>query len=113
MIEWKKQLGIEATYRKLMDVFKFAGYKNYADIVKSVASVGDSDTDESSYSDDSDRDYPLPQPPTYYLPQEPYSTRSSFQTASSQDESRRVLVNPSRAESLLKDGNNKNFNYLW
>ena len=33
---WKQKLGDEATYRNLIDVFETAGYKNYADMVRSI-----------------------------------------------------------------------------
>ena len=104
MLEWKQNLGVKATYRKLMDVFERAGYKLYADLVKRIAptTTSESDTEDSSCSDG---DYPFPQPPPY-LVQEPYSTQSSSQVVPSQDELRYVLLNPSKAENLLKEGNN-------
>ena len=102
MLEWKQNLGFDATYRKLMDAFKRAGCNHYADRVKEIAANSDSDTDDSSCSDG---DYPLPQPPPY-LPQEPHSTQFSFQVASSQDESHYVLISPSQVENLPKEGNN-------
>ena len=101
--QWKQNLGFDATYRKLMGVFQCAGYKNYADLVNQIAADSDSDmdTDDSSCSDG---DYPQ-QPPSY-LPQEPYTTQSTFQVASSQDKTRYVLVDPSQ---VPKKGNDINF----
>ena len=57
---WKRRLGSDATYQKLIDIFECAGYRTYAEIVKSTVCGDESETDDCS-----DYDEPLPQPETY------------------------------------------------
>jgi hypothetical protein len=45
---WKTRNGSKATYRELAEVFEQAGYRNYADEVRRIANMSDSESDDSS-----------------------------------------------------------------
>ena len=47
---WKKRNGSSATYRRLIKIFERAGCKDYADEVRRIAHISDSETDDSSGS---------------------------------------------------------------
>ena len=55
--------GSKATYAKLIRIFEQAGYKSYADEVRRIVHISNSDTDDSSGSDE---EHPqIEQPQTY------------------------------------------------
>ena len=61
---WKERNGSKATYTKLIKIFEQAGYKSYADEVRRIAHISNSDTDDSSGS--GEEEYPqIEQPQTY------------------------------------------------
>ena len=63
MYTWKKRNGSKATYTKMIKIFEQAGYKTYADEVRKIAHISNSDTDDSS---DSGEEHPqIEQPQTY------------------------------------------------
>ena len=63
MYTWKTRNGSKATYAKLIKIFEQAGYKSYADEVRRIAHISNSDTDDSSGSGE---EYPqIKQPPAY------------------------------------------------
>ena len=47
---WKERNGSSATYSKLIKIFERADCKNYADEVRRIAQLSDSETDDSSGS---------------------------------------------------------------
>ena len=49
---WKKRNGSKATYSKLMKIFEQAGYKDYADEVRRIVQLSNSETDDSSGSEE-------------------------------------------------------------
>ena len=59
---WKRRLGSEATYRRLMNVFEQAGFQNHAEIVRSIICEDESEVDDSSDYEDLE---PITQPETY------------------------------------------------
>ena len=81
---WKSRNGSKATYAKLIKVFEQAGYKNYADKVRKIVHISNSDTDDSSGSGE---EHPqIEQPPAYpdykphALPQVPQPMTSTEST---------------------------------
>ena len=60
---WKKRNGSNATYSELIKIFKRADCKNYADEVRRIMQVNESDTDDSSVS--GEENYLMEQPQTY------------------------------------------------
>ena len=97
---WKERLGSEATYRKLIDIFEHAGYRNYADLVKSLICDAESEGDDSS-----DYEEPIPQPDTYpHLKPSPLSSpKSKNRRMSSCDEF--LLINQTNTQDLPKGQN--------
>ena len=59
---WKQRNGTKATYRRLIRVFEQAGYQGYADEVRRIAQLSDSETDDSSGSGE---EQSQPEQPTY------------------------------------------------
>ena len=57
---WKRRLGSDATYQKLIDIFECAWFRTYAEIVRNTVCDAESETDDSS-----DYEEPIPQPETY------------------------------------------------
>ena len=100
LVKWKEKVGSSATYNKLIGVFERAGYKNYADIVRKVVHVSDSEADDSSGSDDSLK-FPLPQPQTYPCLQ-PRNSPSPTELLSAELSSSEsyFLINPAILKSL-------------
>ena len=47
---WKQRNGSKATYGELIEVFERAGYKGYADEVRKIAELSDSEVDDSTGS---------------------------------------------------------------
>ena len=45
---WKQRNGPKATYSELMEIFERAGHKGYADEVRRIAELSDSEADHSS-----------------------------------------------------------------
>ena len=84
MYTWKTRNGSKATYAKLIKIFEQAGYKSYADKVRRIARISNSDTDDSSGSGE---EHPqIEQPPAYpdykphalpHIPQPMTSTEST------------------------------------
>ena len=63
MNTWKIRNGSKATYAKLIKIFEQADYKSYADEVRRIAHISNSDTDDSSGSGE---EHPqIEQPQTY------------------------------------------------
>ena len=84
MHTWKTRNGSKATYAKLIKIFEQAGYKSYADKVRRITQISNSDTDDSSGSGE---EYPqIEQPQTYpdyklhALPQVPQPMTSTEST---------------------------------
>lgn len=50
MHTWKQRNGTKATYRRLTRIFERAGYQSYANEIRRIAQLSDSETDESSGS---------------------------------------------------------------
>jgi hypothetical protein len=61
---WKTRNGSKATYAKLLKIFEQAGYKIYADEVRRIAHISNSDTDDSS-SNGEEVHPQIKQPQTY------------------------------------------------
>ena len=99
---WKRRLGSDATYQKLINVFESAGYRTYAEIVRNTVCDAESEIDESS-----DYEEPIHQPETY--PCVKISRTSSPKPKpsphrfSSCDEY--LLVNPTTAQGLPEGEN--------
>ena len=66
---WKTRNGSKATYRKLIKIFERAGYKSYADEVKRIIHLNDSETDDSSGSGGEQSQVDQPQTYPEYKPQ--------------------------------------------
>ena len=84
MYTWKTRNGSKATYAKLIKIFEQAGYKSYADEVRKIAHISNSDTDDSNGSGE---EHPrIEQPPAYpdykphALPQVPQPMTSTEST---------------------------------
>ena len=73
MYAWKQRNGSKATYSELMEIFKRAGYRSYADEVKRIAELSDSEADDSSGSEEGQpRTYPtLPKAEAFSCDQHP------------------------------------------
>ena len=64
MYIWKKRNGSSATYSKLIKIFERADCKKYADEVRRIAQLSDSETDDSS-SGSGEEQSQVKQPQTY------------------------------------------------
>ena len=73
MYAWKQRNASKATYSELMEIFERAGYRGYADEVKRIAELSDSEADASSGSvEDQPRTYPtLPKAEAFTCDQHP------------------------------------------
>ena len=72
--KWKEKQGSEATYKKLIKIFKEAGYGLYADFVRNLVSMCSDQTHKSSDSEDHQTSLPPPSPPrSPQLPEFPES----------------------------------------
>ena len=95
---WKRRLGSEATYQKLIDIFECAGHHICAELVRNIILC----ESENEIDDFSDYDEPIPQPETY-----PHVTLSSpkftNRKLSSCDEY--LLVNQANVQDLPKGQN--------
>ena len=61
MYTWKKRNGSKATYRELAEVFDRAGCKYYADEVRRISNMSDSESDDSSINgEEQPETYPTP-----------------------------------------------------
>ena len=96
MQKWKEKQGSEATYRKLIKIFERAGYKLYADFVRSIVSKC---SDQADKPDDSaDQQIfrpPSSQPPLPQLPEFPESvtlTASIVQLEKHHQESKYAII---------------------
>ena len=84
MYTWKTRNGSKATYAKLIKIFEQAGYKSFADKVRRIAHISNSDTDDSSGSGEERPQ--IEQPPAYpdykphALPQVPQPMTSTEST---------------------------------
>ena len=57
---WKQRNGSKATYCELIEIFERAGYKSYADEVRRIAQLSDSEADDSSGSgEEQPKTYPI------------------------------------------------------
>ena len=63
MQTWKEKQGSEATYKKLIKIFKHAGYELCADILRNLVSKCSDQTDKSSDSEDHQASLPPASPP--------------------------------------------------
>ena len=92
---WKRKLGSDATYMRLINVFERAGFQNTAEIVRSIVCEDESEEDSSDY------DEPIPQPETYPNVQiYPLPSLKHSKRVSSCDEY--VLINSVTANTLPK-----------
>ena len=81
MQKWKEKQGSEATYRKLIKIFERAGYKLYADFVRSLVSTCSDQTDKPNDSEDQQIFLPpSSQPPSPQLPEFPESVTLTVST---------------------------------
>ena len=95
---WKRRLGSEATYQRLMNVFERADFQNYAEIIRSIVCEDESEVDDSSSSD---YDEPIPQPETYpNVQSNPPPSPKLSRCTSSCDEF--LLINPATANNFPK-----------
>ena len=62
MYIWKKRNGSSATYSKLIKIFERADCKNYADEVRRIAQVSDSEIDDSSSGSGEEQSQPQTYP---------------------------------------------------
>ena len=93
---WKRKLGSDATYQRLMNVFEQADFHNCAKIVRSLVYEYDSEEDDSS-----DYDEPIPQPETYPNVQPtPLPSLNLSRCVTPCDEY--LLINPAAANNLPK-----------
>ena len=96
MQKWKEKQGSEATYKKLIKIFEHAGYKLYADVVKSLVSMCSDQADKPN--DSADQQICLPpfsQPPSPQLPEFPESvtlTASIVQLEKHHQESKYAII---------------------
>ena len=60
---WKQRNGSKATYSKLIEIFKRAGYRNYADELRTLVQLSDSEGDDTSSSGEEHSQ--MEQPQTY------------------------------------------------
>ena len=96
MQKWKEKQGSEATYRKLIKIFERAGYKLYADVVRSLVSTCSDQTDKPN--DSANQQINLPpssQPPSPQLPEFPESitlTASIVQLERHHQESKYAII---------------------
>ena len=85
MYTWKKRNGSKATYAKMIKIFEQAGYKIYADEVRKIAHISNSDTSDDS-SGNGEEHPQIEQPHTYpdykphVLPQVPQPMTSTEST---------------------------------
>jgi hypothetical protein len=99
---WKQKLGSDATYQRLINIFKQSDFHNCAEIVRNIIYE-----DESEIDDSSDYDEPIIQPETYpnvqlnSLPSS--SPKFSRRHVSSCDEY--ILINPATTNNLPKGEN--------
>ena len=93
---WKRRLGSEATYQRLMNVFERADFQIFSEIVRSIICEDESEADDSS-----DYDEPIPQPETYpNIQVNPPSSPKLSRRISSCDEF--LLINPATANDVPK-----------
>ena len=93
---WKRRLGSEATYQRLMNVFERADFQIFSEIVRSIICEDESEADDSS-----DYDEPIPQPETYPSVQSnPPPSLKHSRRISLCDEY--MLINPFTANTLPK-----------
>ena len=97
MQKWKEKQGSEATYKKLIKIFKHAGYVLYADVVRSLVSTCSDQADKPN--DSADQQIFLPpslQPPLPQLPEFPESvtlTASTVQLEKHLQQSKYAIIN--------------------
>ena len=95
---WKRKLGSDATYQRLINVFEQADFQNFAEMIRSIICEDQSELDDSS---DYDEPMPIPQPETYPSVQSnSCSSPKLSRHASSCDEF--LLINPANANNLPK-----------
>ena len=93
---WKRKLGSEATYQRLINVFEQADFKNYTEFIRNILCEEEGEDDDFS-----DHDDPIPQPETYLNVQSnPQPSLKLSMCISSCDEY--LLINPATAGSLPK-----------
>ena len=63
MHTWKRRNGSKATYSKLIEIFRQAGYRSYADELRMLAQFSDSEGDDTSSSGEEHSQ--MEQPQTY------------------------------------------------
>jgi hypothetical protein len=96
---WKTRNGSKATYAKLIKIFEQAGHKSYADEVRRIAHISNSDTSDSSGSEEEEY-HQIEQPQTY----PDFKPHALPQPTSSDSESTEVYVMVD--EENLPNGNN-------
>ena len=80
MEKWKQKQGSEATYRKLIKIFKHAGYEQCAGVIRNLISKYDNQINKSSDSEDGQTAlHCLPSPPPQ-LPEFPESVTLAVTT---------------------------------
>ena len=68
LYNWKKRNGSSATYRKLIKIFERADYRKYADEVRRIINISDSEVDTDSSGGEQPQ---VEQPQTYPQAQKP------------------------------------------
>ena len=76
---WKKRNGSKATYTKLIKIFEEAGFRNYADEVKRIAHISNSDDSSGSGEEYLQGEQPqvYPEYKQHALPQVPQARSES------------------------------------
>ena len=96
MQKWKEKQGSEATYKKLIKIFEHAGYKLYADFIKSLVSTCSDQADKPNDSADQQiRLSSSSQSPSPQLPEFPESvtlTASTVQLEKHRQESKYAII---------------------
>ena len=97
---WKRRLGSEATYQRLIDVFERADSRNCTETLRNIVCEGESEEDDCS-----DYDEPIPQPQTYPRVKlnPPSSSTKVSKCTSSCDEY--LLINSATAKGLPEGEN--------
>ena len=94
---WKRRLGSGATYYKLISIFERADYQNYADFVKTIIHVSESET--ADFKNASHFPWPL-QPQTYPHHEPPQNLELPLPDVSSSEEY--IYINAEFREDLPK-----------
>ena len=108
---WKEKLGSGGTYKKLLEVFKRAGYETYADNVRRTVQDGDiavlfqTETYPFLKPQSDDEDDPALSQPLSYPSLKPLCPSPQFTPIQLSPQDYYVLINPAIAENLPEGEN--------